>query len=495
MNLLALIAALEAHVDQLLASIVAADANAARLAALRRAASKALIDQLDAIDPGDLAQLSRRELEQLVIDTLRPTLDGFRADQASLLTERTVDLVTRTRDFYDGQGLDTAGIAERARRTEDAQKIGQLLRRRGDDGADTLHRHISDTLSDAIRRGHVDTRAIAEEVETRAEQFAQHAFVETQAAVSAYNQLYRNELADEAGLTHFLYFGSTSANTRPFCRAHLDRVFSLEQIDQMDNGMLNPVRIYKGGYRCRHSWLPVDPEWDEDLRQRTTPADIGPHVVTLGKEGDRTITIIPSEAYRARLSRQKELRADGYTQFIDAPDERGFVAKHKTHIDAVADAVDQNQEKVLDALRRSERAAKPLSQLGYEVRLDRRVKNRKAKPDTPDGEADVDLIVTGGPFPKDSHVEAKQPDSFSRRAFERVLSESKGDSGVYQSFDYVINLVQEMPDETYARALGGALSWLRRRAEEEPGAPYRVFILHSYTAPHLEQVQWPPRKS
>tara|TARA_Y100000591_G_C21274495_1_gene424307 strand:- start:246 stop:425 length:180 start_codon:yes stop_codon:yes gene_type:complete len=34
----------------------------------------------------------------------------------------------------------------------------------------------------------------------------------------------------------------------------------------MDNGQLSPVKIYAGGWNCIHSWLWVDPEWDEELK-------------------------------------------------------------------------------------------------------------------------------------------------------------------------------------------------------------------------------------
>jgi len=40
--------------------------------------------------------------------------------------------------------------------------------------------------------------------------------------------------------------------TREFCRKHIGEVKTLEEWDKLDNGQLNPVSVYCGGYNCRH---------------------------------------------------------------------------------------------------------------------------------------------------------------------------------------------------------------------------------------------------
>lgn len=44
------------------------------------------------------------------------------------------------------------------------------------------------------------------------------------------------------------------------------------QIDLMRNAQIEPVRIYKGGYNCRHQLLPVDPAWDKFKTRDKLPA-------------------------------------------------------------------------------------------------------------------------------------------------------------------------------------------------------------------------------
>lgn len=64
----------------------------------------------------------------------------------------------------------------------------------------------------------------------------------------------------------FEYRGPSDAVTRDFCRRHVDRVYTREEIDAMDNGQTGAgtVFIAGGGYNCRHAWFPVQREWFDD---------------------------------------------------------------------------------------------------------------------------------------------------------------------------------------------------------------------------------------
>jgi len=66
-----------------------------------------------------------------------------------------------------------------------------------------------------------------------------------------------------AQLTHYLYFGPISDNTRPFCRARVGQTFTEAELHAMDNGQGLPVIRYLGGYNCLHELIPVNPAWKE----------------------------------------------------------------------------------------------------------------------------------------------------------------------------------------------------------------------------------------
>jgi DNA-binding transcriptional MerR regulator len=76
-------------------------------------------------------------------------------------------------------------------------------------------------------------------------------------SIAQFNNELTFAVAEQTGTTTFLYSGPISALTRPFCRAHAGKVFSLVEIDHMDNGQGLPVRTSCGGYNCRHTWIPA----------------------------------------------------------------------------------------------------------------------------------------------------------------------------------------------------------------------------------------------
>jgi hypothetical protein len=87
--------------------------------------------------------------------------------------------------------------------------------------------------------------------------------------MSFHNSLNISE-ADRAGIEHFLYYGNTQTNTRRFCRARVGSVYSRKEIDSWTHdwdGKSGPAMTNRGGYNCRHSWVPVEPKWFDGKQQ------------------------------------------------------------------------------------------------------------------------------------------------------------------------------------------------------------------------------------
>ena len=74
--------------------------------------------------------------------------------------------------------------------------------------------------------------------------------------------------AKEAGLEHYRYTGTLVRDSRPFCQSMLNRVLTETEIRDIWNTQswvgksTGDPFIVRGGYRCRHTWIPTDPEWD-----------------------------------------------------------------------------------------------------------------------------------------------------------------------------------------------------------------------------------------
>jgi hypothetical protein len=76
--------------------------------------------------------------------------------------------------------------------------------------------------------------------------------------------------AKEAGLTHFTYTGTLVRDSRDFCKTMLNKTLTEEEIRETwinrswQGKSTGDPFIVRGGYRCRHTWIPTDPAWGEE---------------------------------------------------------------------------------------------------------------------------------------------------------------------------------------------------------------------------------------
>ena len=74
--------------------------------------------------------------------------------------------------------------------------------------------------------------------------------------------------AKESGLKHFTYTGTLVRDSRPFCVNMVGRTLTEKQIrdrwnsDSWKGNSSGDPFIVRGGYRCRHTWIPTNPDWN-----------------------------------------------------------------------------------------------------------------------------------------------------------------------------------------------------------------------------------------
>ena len=274
-------------------------------------------------------------------DALRESFEatyGTAAQQlARDVADRTREIVLLARTFYDARGISTLGVTEAVARAQ----VTQTLTEGFQSALRKVNRELFEATADITTRaalaGTVSASAIEADLLAKTGIARDRAVTQAQVAVGAYNQAWRQQLADQAELSHSLYYGTLKANSRHFCRVHLGCVFTAEQIAAMDNGQIDPVALFRGGYRCRHSWLPVDPTWSPELQAKLVDAD--PVRVQVDLAGNRFITVVVPAGAVARLEHQVKLQyavggAKRYTVFQDAQtNEKGFVAFHQDWLD------------------------------------------------------------------------------------------------------------------------------------------------------------------
>ncbi len=81
------------------------------------------------------------------------------------------------------------------------------------------------------------------------------------------------EKAGELGIEHRVYVGPVVGKTRRFCLQLVGRVFTVAEIEQMDNGQTGNVLIDRGGWNCRHDWDAIDKEMAEQIREEAPLGD------------------------------------------------------------------------------------------------------------------------------------------------------------------------------------------------------------------------------
>lgn len=123
-------------------------------------------------------------------------------------------------------------------------------------------------LQNDLRKGLIPTvqRAIAAELGPTALMHQLRQLKVSQPKTLALTSLsqFNNELtfatAEVTGTKKFLYSGPVGPNTRPFCREHAGKIYTLAEIEKMNNGTDLSVRSSCGSYNCRHHWIAAPDE-------------------------------------------------------------------------------------------------------------------------------------------------------------------------------------------------------------------------------------------
>ena len=147
--------------------------------------------------------------------------------------------------------------------------------------------------------------------------------------------------AKASGLNHFTYTGTLVRDSRPFCQNMLNRTLTEEQIRDMWNNRAwqgkstgDPF-IVRGGYRCRHTWIPTDPSWgeetvdevpDEPVVEEAPPPPVVDETdifTPINREGvtEQTIQILSTNEATKRLNKV----------FGDASKDDRYLNKNITH--------------------------------------------------------------------------------------------------------------------------------------------------------------------
>lgn len=125
-------------------------------------------------------------------------------------------------------------------------------------------KEIFNTIQKSIAKSiteNKDWKTIARESLRKINLEEHHINTEIETTKAALNNLTRFEQFKDAGITKLRYEGPKSE--RNFCKEHLGKVYLVAEVENMLNDFSQPAYSFAGGYNCRHRWVPVSGQIDE----------------------------------------------------------------------------------------------------------------------------------------------------------------------------------------------------------------------------------------
>jgi hypothetical protein len=233
--------------------------------------TEAILAELGKIS-GD--QLNTAELLPLVEKALEASADFINVNLANEIQSGVGSVLDETTAFYAARNLELPNLSDAVTNSRAATEIRDLFTTNMASMREELRDGTIDVLQDELAQGFLIRDDLEELIFQYADGKAHYARTNARMVVSTFNRIGREQIRESAELKHGYYYGDARVNTRPFCLHLIGKVFTIQQIEQMDNGQLSPVSIYAGGWNCIHSWLWVDPEWDNQLKEKISTEPI-----------------------------------------------------------------------------------------------------------------------------------------------------------------------------------------------------------------------------
>lgn len=173
-------------------------------------------------------------------------------------------LFSKELEFVEDIYLSAVGVKD-ALGALGKQEIKALIAPKMDKARLAVQAHIGDVrtiLTDAVFG--IGTNKIDSILEKKALSFDSAAKTELTTVLQGFSREVTWRVADELGFKAMRYFGPKDVVTRPFCRDLLTGrtppIYTIKEIEKMDNGQGLSVMQYCGGWNCRHQWSPVEKE-------------------------------------------------------------------------------------------------------------------------------------------------------------------------------------------------------------------------------------------
>ncbi len=216
------------------------------------------------IDRASLGTLSPSAVKSLVEQIIEQS--GYFEITNELLSKGYQDTINESFKMYKGLynksfrfSDDTLELFS-VRKLQDLDNMTQLSTKLTSDLTNTI---VNATVSESVGALTVESAINTTRI------FGNNVNVTSDTAMARVYRSSNHMLALDNGIERFIYSGPTSGNIRPFCLAHVGKIKTAVEWNQLENGkgQPKPVMDFQGGYRCRHSFVGVAEEVAEDFEE------------------------------------------------------------------------------------------------------------------------------------------------------------------------------------------------------------------------------------
>jgi len=160
-------------------------------------------------------------------------------------------------------------VTEKPLSNADTEMIDQLIRFDLSKTTNILETYVDDVRAQVMRTVIAGEKPKAEKIIPDVSgRLEANINTELNTSIMAFSRSVTIKKSIELGFELFYYVGPEDKITRPFCRDVLRKdppIYTIKEIQSMDNDQGLNVLTYGGGYNCRHEFRPVSPEFAKRL--------------------------------------------------------------------------------------------------------------------------------------------------------------------------------------------------------------------------------------
>lgn len=191
---------------------------------------------------------ARTELRQMINEEYLATVDGIIREYDDV----AVGAADMLREYGDIVELDQSVVSQ----------LQQLTFQGFEDIANEYLDVLAKQVYESTLTGTTFAASVAAVKEVVGKDMARYASQQVHDSLTQFDRTINTKIALDSGATRFKYTGTLKETSRPHCRKHKDKVYTIDEINEIWQGewqgkSSSNAFVSAGGYNCTHRFRPV----------------------------------------------------------------------------------------------------------------------------------------------------------------------------------------------------------------------------------------------